>query len=78
LIKESVNDAKIELTVHKVHATHINFENKVLEEIRPGAIHFSGHGVTAQEIRTENIKMQMEEDEVERIFKKGDALVMEN
>lgn len=47
LIKESVSHAQIELTVHKVHATHINFENKVLEEIRPGAIHFSGHGVTA-------------------------------
>jgi hypothetical protein len=73
-----VSEAKIEVTVHKVHATHVNFECKVLEEIRPGAIHFSGHGMTADEIKEENIKLQMEESEINRIFKKGDAIVMEN
>jgi hypothetical protein len=46
-IKESVIRAKIEISVHKVHGTADNF-HKCLDSERPGAIHFSGHGVTAE------------------------------
>jgi hypothetical protein len=53
LIKDSLKRAKKEITVHKVHGTQFNF-SEVLEKQRPGAIHFSGHGVTAEQIRKQN------------------------
>jgi len=53
-IKDSVIKAKIEITVTKLHGTPSNFQ-KCLTDDRPGAIHFSGHGVTADEIKKENV-----------------------
>jgi hypothetical protein len=50
LIKESLKKSKKEVTMHKVHGTYVNF-SEVLERQRPGAIHFSGHGVSAEKIR---------------------------
>jgi len=50
LIKDSVSAAKKEVTMHKVHATLFNLQF-ILEHQRPGAIHFSGHGVTAEIIK---------------------------
>jgi hypothetical protein len=52
-IKQSLKKAKIELTLHKVHGTVENLR-KVLDQERPGIIHFSGHGVTAEQIKKEN------------------------
>ena len=69
------------MILHKVHGTPEKFA-EMLEKQRPGAIHFSGHGVTAEQIRKENIKFKaftlMSDSTIEEIFQKGDALVLEN
>jgi hypothetical protein len=48
----------------------------------PGAIHFSGHGLTAGEIKKDNQNNQgftmMTDEDIEEVFKKGDAIVMED
>ena len=49
-IKQSVKKAKVEVTVHMVHGTFFNLR-ETLEKQRPGAIHFSGHGLTKEQIR---------------------------
>jgi hypothetical protein len=46
-IKDSVKKAKVEVVVHKVHGTFFNLR-ETLEKQRPGAIHFSGHGLTKE------------------------------
>jgi hypothetical protein len=49
---------------------------------RPGAIHFSGHAVSAEDIRKENKSLQpltdQSDTEIEQIYLQGDALVLEN
>jgi hypothetical protein len=76
-----VKKARKEIVVHKIHGT---FENlcDILERQRPGAIHFSGHGVTREMIRDENYKQQeftlKTKDQINEEFEKGDALVMED
>lgn len=54
LIRETVKKAQVEITVSKQHATKTNFSNMLKNE-HPNAIHFSGHGVTAEMIRKKNI-----------------------
>ena len=49
-IKQSIKTSKIKITVHKVHGTPENLR-QTLHKQRPGAIHFSGHGETAENIR---------------------------
>ena len=44
LIKDSILSSKKQIIVNKVHGTRENF-NRILEEQRPGAIHFSGTAV---------------------------------
>jgi len=67
--------------VNKVHGTVHNF-GTMLETEKPGAIHFSGHGVTKEEIQAENEKQKhqtlMSDVEISKIYEKGDALVFEN
>ena len=67
--------------MHKIHGTELNIR-RVFNEYKPSAIHFSGHGLTAAEIRDENIKLKsftlMSDDEIDKIFHKGDALVLED
>ena len=81
MIIKSVKKAKVEVTVNKVHATVFNFR-EMLEIERQGAIHFSGHGVTRDEIRETNVKFKpatlMSNVAIEEIYQKGDALVFEN
>jgi len=52
-IKASVEKARVEITVHKTRGTFENLWN-LLDREKPGAIHFSGHGLTAAEIKKEN------------------------
>ena len=51
-------------------------------ELRPGALHFSGHGVLAEDIKKELISIKdtiiMSEEEIEEIYNKGDALIVED
>jgi len=47
-IRESVKKAKIEITVQKIHATKDTI-GRVFRNDKPGAIHFSGHGITNEE-----------------------------
>jgi len=60
-----------------VHGTVENFR-EVLERERPGAIHFSGHGLSADQIRQQNRDNNMSEEEIEAIYQKGDAIIMED
>jgi len=60
-----------------VHGTVENFR-EVLERERPGAIHFSGHGLSADQIRQQNRDNNMSEEEIETIYQKGDAIIMED
>ena len=57
--------------MHKVHGTFENFR-EVLERERPGAIHFSGHGLSAEEIRQQNRDHQaitlMTDAQIETIY----------
>lgn len=73
--------ARKEIIVHKVHGTFANLQD-ILERQRPGAIHFSGHGVTKEEIREESLKMQdftlKTKKQIEDDFEKGDAIVLED
>ena len=61
----------------QVHGTVKNFR-EVLERERPGAIHFSGHGLSADQIRQQNRDNNMSEEEIETIYQKGDAIIMED
>ena len=56
-IKESLKKAQKDVTLHKVLGTVYNLR-EVLEKNRPGAIHFSGHGMTAEEIKREHLSHQ--------------------
>jgi hypothetical protein len=60
-----------------VHGTVENFR-EVLERERPGAIHFSGHGLSADQIRQQNRDNNMSEEEIQTIYQKGDAIIMED
>ena len=60
-----------------MHGTVENFR-EVLERERPGAIHFSGHGLSADQIRQQNRDNNMSEEEIETIYQKGDAIIMED
>ena len=71
LIKDTLRKEKKEVILHKVHGTPEKFA-EMLEKQRPGAIHFSGHGVTAEQIRKENYKFKaftlMSDSTIEEIF----------
>lgn len=60
-----------------MHGTVENFR-EVLERERPGAIHFSGHGLSADQIRQQNRDNNMSEEEIQTIYQKGDAIIMED
>ena len=60
-----------------MHGTVKNFR-EVLERERPGAIHFSGHGLSADQIRQQNRDNNMSEEEIQTIYQKGDAIIMED
>jgi hypothetical protein len=48
----------------------------------PGALHFSGHGVTKDDVKAELLAVKkftmMSDDEIEQTYQKGDALVIED
>ena len=81
MIKESLKAAKKEITVHKVHGTQYNFDT-VLDKQRPGAIHFSGHGLTAAQIRQQNRDHSgvtfLSQEAIDKIYQRGPALVLED
>ena len=51
-------------------------------DLQPRAIHFSGHGILAKDIKAELIKFKdttmMTPDEIDHIYQLGDALVVED
>ena len=51
-------------------------------DFQPRAIHFSGHGVLAKDIKNELIRFQnntlMTPDEIDSIYQQGDALLVED
>ena len=61
IIQKTLNSAKVQVCLHKIHGTldltqKTNNLNLQLEKLKPGALHFSGHGVTAEEIEADNRK----------------------
>ena len=71
LIKETLVSSKKEINVIKMHGTTFNFD-KLLAQDLPGAIHFSGHGLTADEIKKDNVNNQgftmMTDEDIEEIY----------
>ena len=67
--------------MHKIHGTEFNLRRIFIDQ-RPGAIHFSGHGITAEEIRAENVRMKsftaQSDESIDEVYNRGHALVMEN
>jgi len=77
-IQESINKAKIEITVNKIHGTRANITN-MLTQNRPGALHFSGHVLSKDEIKKRNVESEaFTNEEIAEIYKRGHALVLED
>jgi len=55
IISSTIRKAKIEITMSKKHGTKQNFK-KMIDKGKTRAIHFSGHAVTAAEIKANTLK----------------------
>jgi len=56
-IQKRLKQARVQIELHKTHGTIANLKMQ-LDKLKPRALHFSGHGVTAEHIYNEQMSLK--------------------